>query len=101
MANDFASFFLGEEPRAAYFNAIQPFGKSPARRRFFESQFNPVYNRYFGALGQQAAQGQTPTLSFQDFLQNKTNFNNMFYQQPQQMRGYGNANPRTRWLLGF
>lgn len=103
---DFAKFFLEQTPRAAFFSAMQPFLKSPAKRRFAETQFNPFYDWYQGALGQQARQGITPSLNFADYLQAPQAFGHptmeqRFSQDPFRQGNQAFMSPRTRWLLGF
>lgn len=105
---DLSKLFLDETPRAAFFSALQPFLTSPARRRFFETQFDPVYDWYQGALGQQARQGSLPSLKFADYLMAPQAFGHPTLEQrwsqaPSFQTGMNTAflNPRTRWLVGF
>ena len=102
MFEEFARFFLEEDPRAAFFSAISPFGTTPQRRRFFSEQFPDVRNQFHGALGAQARQGLMPDLNFGDFTAN-FDFNRLFQQQPRFQRGVSSQffNPRTRFLFGF
>lgn len=102
---DFGRFFLEQEPRAAFFNAIRPFGTSPNRQRFFENQFDPFKNRYFGALGGffQGGGEFSDAPTFMDFLGDE-DFNQTFFRASPPQRGEfgGGVNPRTRWLTrGF
>jgi len=95
------NFFLEETPRAAFFNAIRPFGTSPNRKRFFESQFDPFFSRFSGQLGQEAQRtGQFPTGTFQDFL-GQQDFGRAFQEASPFQQGASFFNPRARWLLGF
>ena len=64
--------FFETEPqgqRANYFGqlASQP-RQSPNQRKFFESQFEEVQNRYLGQLGKMVQGGQSPTTSLSDYL---------------------------------
>jgi len=108
-SNNFFSDFLQEVPQAAFYSGM-PSGTSPRQRRFFEDQYNPMRNRYMGALGQQIRQGQTPTLNFTDFLNQPSPrgggmspLNQAFMEQPRYNRGMSapSFNPRTRFLYGF
>jgi hypothetical protein len=95
---------LGDVPEAAFFNAIRGLGTTPARRRFFESQFQPTLNRFRGRQGEQLLGGAMPSLTFQDFLSRRgPQFNREFFQKPRANRGASSGffNPRTRFLLGF
>ena len=97
---DFARFFLEEEPRSAFFSATQPFQTSNRMRRFLQEQFQPVWNEFLGAMGRQARLGQVPDLRFADFTQG-TNFPQQFQQQPRWQRGESAQffNPRMRFLF--
>lgn len=99
---DFARFFLEEEPRASFFSAAAPFGTSPVRRRFLQNQFGEVFDQYLAALGAGARQGSVPNLPFADFTSG-FDFNQLFQQQPRFQRGASSQffNPRTRFLFGF
>ena len=98
-ANPFASF-LDEEPRAGFFAQQERFGRSPNQRRFFQQNFQPVYDRFLGQLGQQVQQGMTPSLTFPDFLQD-FNFNQFFREQPQFFQGLNTQRfaPSTRFIF--
>lgn len=103
---DFGRFFLEESPRAAFFAAMRPWIKSPAKRRFAETQFDPFYDWYQGALGQQAMQGGIPSLNFADYLKAPQAFGHStidqrFRSDPFRQAHQGFLAPRTRWLLGF
>jgi len=99
---DFARFFLEDQPRSAFFSAAAPFGTSPVRQRFFQNQFDEVFNQYLAALGRGAREGNVPNLPFADFA-GSFDFNRLFQQQPRFQRGASSQffNPRTRFLFGF
>ena len=59
----------GEGTRAAYFSAM-PGTLTPNQRRFFENQYQNVFNDYLGNLGSQVRGGNAPTESFAQFTQN-------------------------------
>ena len=80
----FGSFFLEENPTAAFFARLQQPGFDPRQRRFFEGQgLSPTFNQFQGQLGGllQADPNTIPTLTFQDFLRD-FDFNQRFFQQP-------------------
>jgi len=99
--NDFLRFFLSQQPRAAFFDALQPF--TGQRRRVLEQQYDPLYGQFQGEQVNRIRQeGPETQFGFQDFLGGQ-DFNQLFYQQPRFDRGASSQffNPRTRWLLGF
>ena len=105
------NFFLDlleEQPQVGYAGFLEGLlggqggqGFSPNRQRFLQSQFNPTFNRYQGALGQQIMRGQTPDLRFMDFLQNfgLGQLGGGFSPQ-ERGEGTGQFAPRTQWMLG-
>ena len=99
---DFSSFFLEQQPRAAFLSAAAPFGTSPQRRRGFRNQFESVFDQYLAMIGQEARGGNVPTLRFTDFTSG-LDFNRLFREQPRFQRGENEDrfNPRTRFLFGF
>ena len=99
---DLSEFLLEQNPRAAFFNAIRPFGTTPNRRRFFESQFDPFVDRFLGRVGEELQGGQFPELTFSNFLQDQ-DFGREFFNASASQRGQfgGGLNPRTRFLFGF
>ena len=100
--NNFFQDFLEQEPTAAFFSAIKPFGTSPRRSRFLQEQYAPNRGRYMGELGEQLRQGILPDLPFTDFLSSQ-DFNRQYMDQPRYNRGMSSSsfNPRTRFLYGF
>ena len=58
----------GEGRRASYFSAM-PESLSPNQRRFFENQYQNVFNDYLGQIGSQIRGGGSPTASFAQFTQ--------------------------------
>ena len=56
--------FLETSPRVGFQSFQNQFGGSPNQRRFFESQFAPIHNRFLGVLGQQILGGEAPTARF-------------------------------------
>ena len=96
------SLLLEQLPQAAYYSspAGQTFGAQGSRQqRYFQQNYQDVYNQYMGALGQQMRQGQNPNLSFQQFLEQDP-WTSRYSQLPQAARGVntGVNNPRTRFL---
>jgi len=93
--------FLEQEPRTAFFSFQNQFGRSPHQRRFFQGQFQDIYNEYLGALGSQIRSGQAPTKRFAGFLENLP-FTNRFSSLPPTMRPGGGFSsrfaPRSRFL---
>ena len=72
--NPFQDFLEGSETgaRVNYQSRIpQSFGSQ--QQDYVGSLFQPTFSRYLGALGRQIGQGQAPTLSFTDYL--NENFN--------------------------
>jgi|TARA_Y100000296_G_scaffold7250_1_gene8684 hypothetical protein len=73
------------------------------QQRFFESQFNPIFNQFLGGLGQQLQQGTIPTGgegSFTNFLSQPDFFNQRFASIAPSVRG-ANTNrfaPSARFL---
>ena len=60
---------LGDQATATFFSGIAGQGGSPNQRRFNEQRaFDPTFNAFQGALGQQAREGIVPNLNFVDFL---------------------------------
>ena len=92
--------FLEEEPRAAYFGFQNLFGKTPARKNYYQNQFQRIYDEYLGTLGQQALGGQAPTTKFVDFMR-AFPFTERYAQLPPSMRGEfpGRFNPLTRSIF--
>ena len=45
-----------------------PFGTSPASKRFFQGQFQNIYNEFLGQQGRALQGGQIPAQSFSQFL---------------------------------
>jgi len=69
--------FLDFEPSAAYYSspsgwtAPGAFGKStPGARRYYQNQFQNVYNEFLGTMGTQVREGGRPTMRFGEFLEN-------------------------------
>jgi hypothetical protein len=99
---EFPAFFLEDQPRSAFFSAAEPFSKAPIRRRFFQNQFDTVFDQYLAALGAAARTGVASDQTFADFSGN-FDFNRLFQQQPRFQRGVSSQffNPKTRFLFGF
>lgn len=105
MASPFGRFFLDDQPQASFFNSIQPFSNTPIRRRFFQSQFDPVMGAFMARLGGMARGGTLDPMNlprFDDFTKS-FDFNRLFQQAPRSQRGESAQffNPRTRFLFGF
>lgn len=66
---------LTETPRAAYFSFQDQFGGDRSRSKYFQGQFQDIFNQYLGTLGQALRRGDTPSTSFMDFLETPGTFN--------------------------
>ena len=100
--SSWGSLLLEQLPQAAYFSSPtgQSFGAgSPRQQRYFQQNYQDTFNQYMGALGQQLREGQSPNLSFQQFLEQDP-WTSRYSQLPQAARGVntGMYNPRTRHL---
>ena len=65
--------FLELEPTAAYYSSpggMQFASGNQGQRRYFQNQFQNVYNEFLGALGSQIRSGQEPTMRWTDYLEN-------------------------------
>jgi|TARA_R100000306_G_scaffold62174_1_gene67450 hypothetical protein len=65
--------FLETEPAAAYYSSPggQAFrGGSQGQQRYFQNQFQDIYNEFLGGLGQQIRAGQVPTMRWAEYLEN-------------------------------
>lgn len=98
--NPFADF-LEETPEAAYYSYINPSGRTPRYRNYWERQFSNIYNRYLGTLGTRARAGKTPTGSFNQFLSDfdfpATYLNDVSYEQ--RNPEFNAFVPSLRWLI--
>ena len=90
---------LAAVPEAAYFSFEDQFGQAPTQRRFFQGQFQNIFNQFLGGLGQQIQRGESPTNTFSDFLGNY-NFGQQFGQLPPSVRGATTSRfaPTSRFL---
>ena len=90
---------LSAMPEASYFSFQDQFGQAPTQRRFFQGQFQNIFNQFLGGLGQQIQQGESPTNTFSDFLGNY-NFGQQFGQLPPSVRGATTSRfaPSSRFL---
>ena len=91
MQEGFPSFLdpsdiLGESPQATFFSFQDRFGDGQNQRRFFQNQFTPIFNQFLGNLGQDLRQGQQPTDTFENFLEN-FNFGERFAGLAPSIRG--------------
>ncbi len=66
MANIWTDW-LNETPDILY-QAFMPQGKGTPFADYYNSRYARTYNDYSGRLGQQALNGQEPTLTFYDYL---------------------------------
>jgi hypothetical protein len=69
--------FLEYEPEAAYYSSPKGWtGQnafavgSPNQRRYYQNQFQNIYNEFLGALGQEARRGEAPSMRWTDYLEN-------------------------------
>jgi len=96
--NDIWTAWLEDNPSINYFTRMPQTG-SKNFLDYWQNSQNRVYNDYMGTLGRQAINGQDPTLSFTDFLQN-LNWNRQFNLLSPASRGY--AMPRAiNWNVGL
>ena len=82
-SQSFIESIFGEEPRFPFFGSLQNQNLSPIQDQFFQTQFQPFFNRFLGSsanfLQGGGALGDAPT--FQDFLGN-IDFNQEFRSLP-------------------
>lgn len=99
MPDNWMQDWLGAEPRAAYGGWLGGLQGTPALKRYYENMFPMMQNRYYGELGGQAMEGQMPTQTFMDYLQNYP-AQRQYQNLPNWMRGYNpqQFSPRYRWL---
>jgi len=92
-------FLLREEPETEYFSFQNQFGQAPTQKRFFQGQFQNIFNQFLGGLGQQIKRGEEPTNTFSDFMENY-NFGQQFGQLPPSVRGATTSRfaPTSRFL---
>ena len=112
--NPFADFIsgeaLGSQPRLSYMAKLgrqrpegydqtdeakrqedmfgSPFGTSPAAKRYFQGQFQNVYNEYLGQQGRALQGGQIPAQPFSQFL-DQFPFTQRYSALPPEMSGRG------------
>lgn len=91
-------YWLEETPRAAY-QALIPSG-TPAFTKYWQGQQSNVWNKYMGALGEQALAGQPPNLFFTDFLKNYP-WSRYWYNLSPSQRGidYSKFMPSLTWRV--
>ena len=65
-----------------------PFGTSPAAKRYFQGQFQNVYNEYLGQQGRALQGGQIPAQTFSQFL-DQFPFTQRYSALPPEMSGRG------------
>ena len=86
--NSFADF-LTDYPQAAYYSSPRGTafsGQSANTQRYYQNQFQNVYNEFLGALAQQGRGGQDLTLRFADYLETIP-FTERYAALPPQMAG--------------
>ena len=101
--------FLEYEPEAAYYSSPAGWAGTgafaqgtPNQKRYYQNQFQNVYNQYLGSLGGLLRQGVMPTATentFANFLGNY-DWTERYTAEPPQMRGEFSQqfNPRTRQI---
>ena len=91
--------FLGADPQLEYFSFQDQFGRGQKQRDYFKSQFSDILNQFRGSLGSTLQQGNIPTNTFSDFLENY-NFGQQFGQIAPSMRGATTSRfaPTSRFL---
>jgi hypothetical protein len=65
MANDWSPFL--EDNPETFYNAVSPTGANNFTN-YWKNKYSDVYGGYLGKLGQQAIGGQSPSLTFGDYL---------------------------------
>ena len=60
--------FLEYEPLAAYYADPRVSSGSQGQQRYYQNQFQDVYNEFLGELGSQIKAGQAPTMRWADYL---------------------------------
>ena len=92
---------LEQEPRTAFFAQQPRFGDTSSQKRFFEGQFQNIYNEFLGNLGKQIQQGQQPTARFSSFAESFP-FTERFGSTPPSLRPGGmnlrRLRPPSRFL---
>ena len=86
--NSFADF-LTDYPQAAYYSSPRGTafsGQSANTQKYYQNQFQNVYNEFLGALAQQGRGGQDLTLRFADYLET-TPFTERYAALPPQIAG--------------
>jgi len=75
-----------------------PFGTSPASRRYFQGQFQNIYDEFLGKQGRALQGGQMPAQNFQQFLQ-EFPFTQRYSSLPPEMTGrtLGSFAPRVQY----
>ena len=75
-----------------------PFGTSPAARRYFQGQFQNIYDEFLGKQGRALQGGQMPAQNFQQFLQGFP-FTQRYSSLPPEMTGrtLGSFAPRVQY----
>ena len=75
-----------------------PFGTSPASRRYFQGQFQNIYDEFLGQQGKSLQGGQMPGQNFQQFLQ-EFPFTQRYAALPPEMTGrtLGSFAPRGQY----
>jgi hypothetical protein len=64
---------LEVEPQSAYYSSPSGtafMGQSPGTRRYYQNQFQNIYNEYLGAQGDLIRGGALPSLKWADYLDN-------------------------------
>jgi hypothetical protein len=87
------------DPRMAQSEMFgSPFGTSPASRRYFQGQFQNIYDEFLGKQGRALQGGQMPTQNFQQFLQ-AFPFTQRYSSLPPEMTGrtLGSFAPRVQY----
>tara|TARA_R100000306_G_scaffold37350_1_gene37514 strand:- start:172 stop:486 length:315 start_codon:yes stop_codon:yes gene_type:complete len=75
-----------------------PYGTSPASRRYFQGQFQNIYNDFLGAQGRALQGGQLPSQTFTQFLKQYP-FTQRYAALPPELAGrtLGSFAPRVQY----
>ena len=91
---------IGRSPQSVAQSEMfgNPFGTSPASRRYFQGQFQNLYDEFLGQQGRALQGGQIPSQTFSQFLDQFT-FTQRYSALPPEMSGRGISGfaPRVRF----
>ena len=95
-----AEDFLVDDPRSAFFSFASRFDRSPAQRRFFQSQFPFAQDIFGGEQASSLLSGMFPTETFTEFT-GRFPFLERFLAQSPRARGDREAQLSPRTAFSF